>query len=227
MTQGYRTESDSMGEVQVPEDALYAAQTQRAVDNFAISGLTMPTDMIQAIARVKAAAAKANTKVGSLEEKQRDAIVKAAEQIINGEHQAHFPIDIFQTGSGTSSNMNVNEVIANLCKQDGVDVHPNDHVNQSQSSNDVIPTSIQVASVLAVEEQLQPAIKHLMEVIRSKAVELRDVVKTGRTHLMDAMPMTLAQELEAWAGQLSHSAEQLPQLLQHSRIEQKEKHNNL
>ena len=218
MTQGYRTESDSMGEVQVPEDALYAAQTQRAVDNFAISGLTMPTDMIQAIARVKAAAAKANTKVGSLEEKQRDAIVKAAEQIINGEHQAHFPIDIFQTGSGTSSNMNVNEVIANLCKQDGVDVHPNDHVNQSQSSNDVIPTSIQVASVLAVEEQLQPAIKHLMEVIRSKAVELRDVVKTGRTHLMDAMPMTLAQELEAWAGQLSHSAEQLPQLLQHSRI---------
>ena len=218
MTHGYRTEQDSMGQVQVPENALYAAQTQRAVDNFAISGLTLPSQMIKAIARVKAAAAEANASVGSLSTEQRDAIIAAANQIIDGQHQQHFPVDVFQTGSGTSSNMNVNEVIASLCRQQGVDVHPNDHVNQSQSSNDVIPTAIQVASVMEVESQLQPAIKHLIDVIRRKAVSLRDVVKTGRTHLMDAMPMTMAQELDSWAGQLDHSAQQLPQLLQHSRV---------
>lgn len=218
MTQGYRTEKDSMGEIEVPEDALYAAQTQRAVNNFTISSLTLPADMIKAIARVKAAAAKANARVGSLTQQQSDAIRAAAKQIIDGQHQRQFPVDVFQTGSGTSSNMNVNEVIASLCQQQGVEVHPNDHVNQSQSSNDVIPTAIQVASVLAVENCLQPAIKHIIEVIRAKAVELRDVVKTGRTHLMDAMPMTMAQELDAWAGQLDHTAEQLPQLLQHSRV---------
>ncbi|MGM0524889.1 MAG: class II fumarate hydratase [Pseudomonadota bacterium] len=218
MSQGYRTEQDSMGEVKVPEDALYAAQTQRAVDNFSISGLTMPATVIKAIARVKAAAASANEQVGNLDSKKAKAIRAAAQQIIDGQHSAHFPVDIFQTGSGTSSNMNVNEVIANLCQQQGVDVHPNDDVNQSQSSNDVIPTAIQVASVLAVESNLQPALKHLVDVIRSKAISLRDVVKTGRTHLMDAMPMTLAQELDAWAGQLDQTAEQLPQLLQHSRV---------
>lgn len=218
MTEGYRTERDSMGDVQVPEHALYAAQTQRAVDNFNISRLTLPSEMITAIAYVKAAAAKANVEVGSLSQAQADAIVAAAQQLIDGQHREHFPIDIFQTGSGTSSNMNVNEVIANLCKQQGVDVHPNDHVNQSQSSNDVIPTAIQLASVLNTEQQLQPALKHLIESIRAKAVSLREVVKTGRTHLMDAMPMTLAQELDSWAGQLDHSAQQLPQLLQHSRV---------
>ena len=218
MTEGYRTERDSMGDVQVPEHALYAAQTQRAVDNFNISRLTLPNEMITAIAYVKAAAAKANVEVGSLSQAQADAIVAAAQQLIDGQHREHFPIDVFQTGSGTSSNMNVNEVIANLCKQQGVDVHPNDHVNQSQSSNDVIPTAIQLASVLNTEQQLQPALKHLIESIRAKAVSLREVVKTGRTHLMDAMPMTLAQELDSWAGQLDHSAQQLPQLLQHSRV---------
>ncbi len=218
MTEGYRTERDSMGDVQVPEHALYAAQTQRAVDNFNISRLTLPSEMITAIAYVKAAAAKANVEVGSLSKAQADAIVAAAQQLIDGQHREHFPIDVFQTGSGTSSNMNVNEVIANLCKQQGVDVHPNDHVNQSQSSNDVIPTAIQLASVLNTEQQLQPALKHLIESIRAKAVSLREVVKTGRTHLMDAMPMTLAQELDSWAGQLDHSAQQLPQLLQHSRV---------
>jgi fumarate hydratase class II len=218
MTEGYRTERDSMGDVQVPEHALYAAQTQRAVDNFNISRLTLPSEMITAIAYVKAAAAKANVEVGSLSQAQADAIVAAAQQLIDGQHREHFPIDVFQTGSGTSSNMNVNEVIANLCKQQGVDVHPNDHVNQSQSSNDVIPTAIQLASVLNTEQQLQPALKHLIESIRAKAVSLREVVKTGRTHLMDAMPMTLAQELDSWAGQLDHSAQQLPQLLQHSRV---------
>lgn len=218
MTEGYRTERDSMGDVQVPEHALYAAQTQRAVDNFNISRLTLPSEMITAIAYVKAAAAKANVELGSLSQAQADAIVAAAQQLIDGQHREHFPIDVFQTGSGTSSNMNVNEVIANLCKQQGVDVHPNDHVNQSQSSNDVIPTAIQLASVLNTEQQLQPALKHLIESIRAKAVSLREVVKTGRTHLMDAMPMTLAQELDSWAGQLDHSAQQLPQLLQHSRV---------
>jgi len=218
MSQEYRTEQDSMGEVKVPEDALYAAQTQRAVDNFSISGLTMPATMIKAIARIKAAAASANQQVGNLDSNKAKAIRAAAQQIIDGQHNEHFPVDIFQTGSGTSSNMNVNEVIANLCQQQGVDVHPNDDVNQSQSSNDVIPTAIQVASVLAVESNLQPALKHLIDVIRTKAIDLRDVVKTGRTHLMDAMPMTLAQELDAWAGQLDQTAEQLPQLLEHSRV---------
>ncbi|RUO77233.1 class II fumarate hydratase [Idiomarina seosinensis] len=218
MSQEYRTEQDSMGEVKVPGDALYAAQTQRAVDNFSISGLTMPATMIKAIARIKAAAASANQQVGNLDSKKAKAIRAAAQQIIDGQHNEHFPVDIFQTGSGTSSNMNVNEVIANLCQQQGVDVHPNDDVNQSQSSNDVIPTAIQVASVLAVESNLQPALKHLIDVIRTKAIDLRDVVKTGRTHLMDAMPMTLAQELDAWAGQLDQTAEQLPQLLEHSRV---------
>ncbi|RUO68886.1 class II fumarate hydratase [Idiomarina ramblicola] len=218
MSQDYRTEKDSMGEIKVPQNALYAAQTQRAVDNFSISGLTLPTQMIQAIAMIKASAADANAKIGQLTTAQADAIIKAAKEIINGQHLEHFPVDVFQTGSGTSSNMNMNEVIANLAKQDGIEIHPNDHVNQSQSSNDVIPTAIQVSSVLAVEKQLQPALKSLIDTIRSKAIELRDVVKTGRTHLMDAMPMTMAQELEAWAGQLEITSEQLPQLLQRSRV---------
>ncbi|WP_286844633.1 lyase family protein, partial [Idiomarina sp. UBA4206] len=218
MSQDYRTEKDSMGEIKVPQNALYAAQTQRAVDNFSISGLTLPAKMIQAIAMVKASAARANAKIGQLDQKHADAIEKAAQEIIDGKHLEHFPVDVFQTGSGTSSNMNANEVIANLAKQQGLDIHPNDHVNQSQSSNDVIPTAIQIASVLAVEKQLEPALKQLVDTIRSKAIELRDVVKTGRTHLMDAMPMTMAQELEAWAGQLEVTTEQLPQLLQRSRI---------
>ncbi|MGM0905803.1 MAG: class II fumarate hydratase [Pseudomonadota bacterium] len=218
MSQDYRTEKDSMGEIKVPQNALYAAQTQRAVDNFSISGLTLPAKMIQAIAMVKASAARANAKIGQLEQKHADAIAQAAQEIIDGKHLEHFPVDVFQTGSGTSSNMNMNEVIANLSKQQGVEIHPNDHVNQSQSSNDVIPTAIQVASVLAVEKQLEPALKQLVDTIRRKAIELRDVVKTGRTHLMDAMPMTMAQELDAWAGQLEVTTEQLPQLLQRSRI---------
>lgn len=218
MSQSYRTEKDSMGDIQVPKQALYAAQTQRAVNNFSISGLPLPTKMIQAIAMVKASAARANEAIGQLPSEKADAIAQAAQEIIDGDHLEHFPVDVFQTGSGTSSNMNMNEVIANLAKQRGVEVHPNDHVNQSQSSNDVIPTSLQVASVLMVEHQLQPAIKSLISSIRSKAIELRDVVKTGRTHLMDAMPITMAQELETWAGQLEFSTEQLPQLLQRSRV---------
>ncbi|WP_404402372.1 class II fumarate hydratase [Idiomarina seosinensis] len=216
--QQFRTEQDSMGEVKVPEKALYGAQTQRALDNFAISGLVMPGRLIRAIAMVKHAAASANERVSGLERSKAKAIRAAAKQIIDGEHEQHFPIDIFQTGSGTSSNMNVNEVIAHLCQQQGVDVHPNDDVNQSQSSNDVIPTAIQVASVLAIEEHLHGSLKHLISTVQDKATSLRDVVKTGRTHLMDAMPMTLAQELDCWAGQLEHSAGQLPLLLQRSKV---------
>lgn len=218
MSRETRIETDSMGQVEVPKNALYGAQTQRAVNNFPISGLTLPTDLIKAIARIKWSAAAANQQCADLDAEKSSAIKAAAQQIIEGQHADQFPIDVFQTGSGTSSNMNVNEVIAHIAQQQGVDVHPNDDVNRSQSSNDTIPTAIQIASVMSVEQQLQPALKHLIDTIRNKAVELRDVVKTGRTHLMDAMPLTMAQELNAWAGQLELTAQQLPQLCEHSRV---------
>tara|TARA_B100000700_G_scaffold305432_1_gene379324 strand:+ start:2064 stop:3437 length:1374 start_codon:yes stop_codon:yes gene_type:complete len=218
MSRETRIETDSMGQVEVPKNALYGAQTQRAVNNFPISGLTLPTDLIKAIARIKWSAAAANQQCADLDADKSSAIKAAAQQIIEGLHADQFPIDVFQTGSGTSSNMNVNEVIAHIAQQQGVDVHPNDDVNRSQSSNDTIPTAIQIASVMSVEQQLQPALKHLIDTIRNKAVELRDVVKTGRTHLMDAMPLTMAQELNAWAGQLELTAQQLPQLCEHSRV---------
>ncbi|PYE35357.1 fumarase class II [Idiomarina fontislapidosi] len=218
MSRETRIETDSMGQVEVPKNALYGAQTQRAVNNFPISGLTLPTDLIKAIARIKWSAAAANQQCADLDADKSSAIKAAAQQIIEGQHADQFPIDVFQTGSGTSSNMNVNEVIAHIAQQQGVDVHPNDDVNRSQSSNDTIPTAIQIASVMSVEQQLQPALKHLIDTIRNKAVELRDVVKTGRTHLMDAMPLTMAQELNAWAGQLELTAQQLPQLCEHSRV---------
>ncbi|OIM99838.1 aspartate ammonia-lyase [Idiomarina sp. MD25a] len=218
MSHETRTESDSMGQIEVPKSALYGAQTQRAVNNFPISGLTLPTELIKAIARIKWSAAAANQQCADLDEEKATAIQAAAQQIIDGQHTDQFPIDVFQTGSGTSSNMNVNEVIAHIAQQQGVDVHPNDDVNRSQSSNDTIPTAIQIASVMAVEQKLQPALKHLIDTIRKKAVELRDVVKTGRTHLMDAMPLTMAQELNAWAGQLELTAQQLPQLCEHSQV---------
>ena len=218
MSRETRTESDSMGQVEVLKSALYGAQTQRAINNFPISGLTLPSELIKAIARIKWSAAAANQQCADLDKDKVVAIQAAAQQIIDGQHVDQFPIDVFQTGSGTSSNMNVNEVIAHIAQQQGVDVHPNDDVNRSQSSNDTIPTAIQIASVVAVEQRLQPALKHLIDTIRKKAVELRDVVKTGRTHLMDAMPLTMAQELNAWAGQLELTAQQLPQLCEHSQV---------
>lgn len=218
MSRETRTESDSMGQVEVLQSALYGAQTQRAINNFPISGLTLPSELIKAIARIKWSAAAANQQCADLDKDKVVAIQTAAQQIIDGQHVDQFPIDVFQTGSGTSSNMNVNEVIAHIAQQQGVDVHPNDDVNRSQSSNDTIPTAIQIASVVAVEQRLQPALKHLIDTIRKKAVELRDVVKTGRTHLMDAMPLTMAQELNAWAGQLELTAQQLPQLCEHSQV---------
>lgn len=198
-----RTEQDSMGELQVPAWALWGAQTQRAVENFPISGLCVPRPFIRALGLIKAACARVNCDLGLLDEARAAAIIAAAERVANGEFDKHFPIDIFQTGSGTSSNMNANEVIAHLASADGtVQVHPNDHVNMGQSSNDVIPTAIQVSACLVASEALLPAMKHLRGVIDDKALSLSEVVKTGRTHLMDAMPVTFGQELGAWSSQV-------------------------
>ena len=199
----YRTESDSMGDLQVPADALWGAQTQRAVENFPISGLTMPRAFIAAVGLVKWAAAGANEDLGLLEPDIADAIRRAADAVVSGDHDGHFPIDVFQTGSGTSTNMNANEVIARLATQLlGSGVHPNDHVNMGQSSNDVIPTAIHVSAALEVQRQLLPALEHLATVIESRSAELADTPKTGRTHLMDAMPVTFGQELAGWAAQV-------------------------
>ncbi len=202
-TQGFRTEKDSMGELQVPADALYAAQTQRAVDNFGISDLTMPRRFIEALGLIKAATAEANRDLGDLDAKIAGAIIEAAEAVASGAHDAHFPVDVFQTGSGTSSNMNANEVIANLASRSlGDTVHPNDHVNMAQSSNDVIPTAIHVSAAVACAEELLPALDYLASTLEARATELRDITTTGRTHLMDAMPITLGQEVGGWAHQI-------------------------
>ncbi len=195
----YRIERDSMGELQVPSNALWGAQTQRAVNNFPISGRPMPASFIRALGLIKRACAEANRDLDLLDGELASAIVAAADKVAANEVDAHFPVDIYQTGSGTSSNMNANEVIAHLAHQAGAEaVHPNDHVNMSQSSNDVIPTAIQVSACLAVAEQLLPSLKHLQQVLGRRAKELAGVAKTGRTHLMDAMPVTLGQELHAW-----------------------------
>ncbi len=198
-----RLERDSMGELEVPADALYGAQTQRAVDNFPISGLTLPPPLIQALARIKAACARVNAELGLLDQARAEAIAAAADEVAAGRHLEHFPVDVFQTGSGTSSNMNANEVIARLAaERAGVDVHPNDHVNMSQSSNDVFPSAIQLAACAEISHWLLPALDHLAATIEGRAQELAGVVKTGRTHLMDAMPVTLGQELSGWAHQV-------------------------
>ncbi len=198
----FRTEKDSLGEVYVPADALWGAQTQRAVDNFPVSGQPMPSAFIAAVARVKQAAAEANTSLGYLDNEKRDAIVEACEQLVNGDYADQFPVDRYQTGSGTSTNMNVNEVIAALAARAGVQVNANDHVNMSQSSNDVIPTAIHVSAVTAVQTRLLPALSHLCGVIYEREALFSEQVKTGRTHLMDAMPVTLGQELRTWREQL-------------------------
>ena len=202
MSDEYRIEKDSMGELKVPADALYRAQTQRAVENFPISGLRLPRQMIRALGLIKLACAHANRSLDLLDEPIADAIDAAARKVIEGEVDEQFPIDIFQTGSGTSSNMNANEVISTLASRDGLEVHPNDHVNMSQSSNDVFPSAIQVAASLAIHEQLLPALNHLEQSLRDKGEALADVVTTGRTHLMDAMPITLGQEIGGWAEQI-------------------------
>jgi fumarate hydratase class II len=206
----FRTVRDSMGELQVPSDALWGAQTQRAVDNFPISGLPMPRGFIAALGLVKWATAGANAELGLLTSKMAMAIQESALEVADGQHDAQFPIDVFQTGSGTSSNMNANEVIATIASEKlGSEVHPNDHVNMSQSSNDVIPTCLHVSAALGVDEKLLPALQHLSAVLEKKARENDDVVKTGRTHLMDAMPVTLGQELDGWRSQVDHAADRL------------------
>ncbi len=210
----FRSERDSMGELQVPADALYAAQTQRAVNNFPISGLVMPRGFIRSLGLVKIACATANEKLGLLEKNIADVICTAANDVVEGKHDQHFPIDVFQTGSGTSTNMNANEVIANLATELlGDTVHPNDHINMSQSSNDVIPTTIHVSACLEISEQLQPAVQHLITTLEIRIKELDKTVKTGRTHLMDAMPITLGQELQTWKDQLSDNLDRIEQSL--------------
>ncbi|AWV07170.1 class II fumarate hydratase [Marilutibacter maris] len=200
--QDERIEHDSMGELRVPADALWGAQTQRAVQNFRISGRPMPRGFIRALGLIKAAAAGVNGRFGLLGKGAATAIGKAALEVADGAHDAHFPIDVFQTGSGTSSNMNANEVIARLASGARLKVHPNDHVNLGQSSNDVVPTAIRVSACLGVREDLMPSLAHLRRTIEKRARSLGKVTKTGRTHLMDAMPLTFAQEFGAWASQL-------------------------
>ena len=203
MAEKYRTEKDSMGEVQVPADALYAAQTQRAVDNFPISGLRFPRTFLRALGMVKGAAAAVNEELGLMQPDMSTAIQAAAKEVEDGLHDDHFPLDIFQTGSGTSTNMNANEVIATLATAKlGSKVHPNDHVNMGQSSNDVIPTAIHVSAYLETAETLLPSLEHLRDTLDAKAETLDDVVKTGRTHLMDALPIRFSQELGGWSGQI-------------------------
>ena len=207
---GYRTEHDTMGEVQVPADALYAAQTQRAVENFPISGRPIEPAQIRALGLVKGAAARVNKTLGVLDAEIADAVAAAADEVASGAHDDQFPIDVFQTGSGTSSNMNANEVIATLASRaSGQKVHPNDHVNASQSSNDVFPTTIHLAATEAVVTDTIPGLDHLGAVLNRRAQDWRHVVKAGRTHLMDAVPITLGQEAGGWATQCSHGTERL------------------
>ena len=214
----YRTEHDSMGELQVPADALWGAQTQRAIENFPVSGLTMPREFIRALGLIKQAAAMANVELGLLDGARAAAIINAARTVAAGEVDGHFPIDVFQTGSGTSSNMNANEVIAHLANQDSDTlVHPNDDVNMGQSSNDVIPAAIQVSAAIVASQQLIPSLLHLAETLDIKAEELDSVVKTGRTHLMDAMPITFGQELGGWSKQIRSNIKRIKSALKRMR----------
>ncbi|BBH65061.1 fumarate hydratase class II [Actinoplanes sp. OR16] len=207
---GFRIERDTMGEVRVPADALWRAQTQRAVENFPISGRGLEPAHIRALARIKGAAAQANASLGVLEKDLADAIATAAAHVAGGGYDDQFPVDVFQTGSGTSSNMNANEVIATLASRDlGRPVHPNDHVNASQSSNDVFPSSIHLAATEAVSADLIPALQHLEGALREKAAGWSGVVKSGRTHLMDATPVTLGQEFNGYAQQVANGVERL------------------
>ncbi len=206
----FRIEHDTLGELRVPAHALWGAQTQRAVENFGLGGIVLPRPMIRALGLVKWAAALANAELGTLEARKAGAIAAAALEVADGRHDAHFPVDVFQTGSGTSSNMNANEVIARLAAGAlGAAIHPNDDVNRSQSSNDVIPTAIHVAAAMELDAQVLPALDHLAQTIAGRAREFTGVTKTGRTHLMDALPLTIAQEFGAWQRQVVDCAERL------------------
>ena len=208
-----RIERDSMGEVAVPIHALYGAQTQRAVDNFALGGQPMPAPFVRALLQTKLAAARANVALGQLPPALGEAIAEACVELLEGDYMRHFPVDVFQTGSGTSSNMNANEVVATLAaRRLGEAVSPNDHVNGGQSSNDTVPTAIHVAAAQGVAHDLLPALVHLAATLRAKAQTVRAHVKTGRTHLMDAMPVRMSQVLEGWARQIDADVERLTQL---------------
>ena len=198
----YRIEHDTMGEVRVPRDALYQAQTQRAIENFPISGTPIEPAVVRALGRIKGAAARANDQLGVVPSEIADKIVAAAAEVTDGRHDGEFPLDVYQTGSGTSSNMNANEVIATIASRDGSRIHPNDHVNASQSSNDVFPTAVHLAATAAIVQELVPALAHLA-----------DIVKAGRTHLMDATPVTLGQEFGGYAAQVRYSVERLEAVL--------------
>jgi len=209
----HRIERDSMGEVEVPLDALYGAQTQRAVTNFGLKDRAMPVAFIHSLAMIKSAAARANGDCGALDEERVEALVAAAGEVIAGRHDDQFPVSVFQTGSGTSTNMNMNEVLARLATVAGAKtVHPNDHVNCSQSSNDVIPSCILVTAMRALNEQLLPALGKLIEAVGERSLELSQLTKTGRTHLMDAMPLTFGQELSAWQVQLQECEQRFSDL---------------
>jgi fumarate hydratase, class II len=209
----FRIEHDSMGEVKVPADALWQAQTQRAIENFPISGTTLESRHIHALAAIKAAAATVNAELGVISDEQATAIRDAAAVVMSGDHDDQFPLDVFQTGSGTSSNMNMNEVLATLASRAGVDVHPNDQVNASQSSNDTFPTSMHVAAAMAVTEDLQPSLAVLAESLEHKATEFAGLVKSGRTHLMDATPVMLGQEFGGYAATVRLASERLDAVL--------------
>ena len=204
----FRIEKDSMGELKVPEEAKWGPQTQRAIDNFQISDHKMPTGFIRSLALLKWGLANANKDLGLLPKEKASAIADAAIEIYEGNHISEFPLDVFQTGSGTSTNMNMNEVISNLSSTDSNPVHPNDHVNMGQSSNDVIPSAINVDAVLTVTNNLIPSMRHLKNSIEEKAKSIGDLPKNGRTHLMDAMPITFSQEMSAWSAQIEDSITQ-------------------
>jgi fumarate hydratase class II len=208
---GFRTERDSLGEMQVPADALYGAQTQRAVENFPISGIRFPRRFIHALGTIKKACARANQEMGWLDAPVAEAVVRAADEVIEGALDAQFVLDVFQTGSGTSSNMNTNEVIATRATAllGSGRVHPNDHVNMGQSSNDVIPTAMHVSARVAIHQDLIPALERLRDALQAKAAEFDDVVKSGRTHLMDATPVRLGQEFAGYASQVDHGIRRL------------------
>jgi fumarate hydratase, class II len=206
-----RIEKDSLGEVHVPAHALYMAQTQRAIENFPISGLRFGRSFIRALGIIKWAAAVVNTDLGLLDATLATALEQAASEVAEGRHDEHFPVDIFQTGSGTSTNMNANEVIATRARQiaGGRSIHPNDHVNLCQSSNDVMPAAIHIAATIELQEKLLPALKRLHDQLLRKARDHDDVVKTGRTHLMDALPITLGQQIDGWAAQIDQSIDRI------------------
>jgi fumarate hydratase class II len=217
--ENYRIERDSLGEIRVPEDALYGAQTQRAIENFPISGMRFPRAFIRALGLIKVASAEVNAELGLLDDDKAPAIVQAAQEVADGQWDYHFPIDIFQTGSGTSTNMNANEVIANRATQilggepGSKLVHPNDHVNMGQSSNDVIPSALHLSAFFQVHEVLLPTLRHLHVSLERRVAEFDDVVKTGRTHLMDAMPIRLSQEISGWTYQVVQSIERIESCL--------------